>query len=209
MIDQFVTEQIWWHVARASGIVALVLTAASVIWGLLLSTRVMAGTPTPAWLLSMHRFLGALTVAFTGVHIVGLVADSYVSFGWAEVLVPWASSWQPTAVAFGVIGMYLLLAVQISSMMMRRIPRRWWKLIHQSSFLLFWVAVVHGVQAGTDASNPLYIIGTGALVLIVSFLTVTRALTARRIRRNPPPLPTGETERGGATTAGQHVGSPR
>ena len=57
-----VTEQLWWHIARASGIAALALTAAAVIWGLLLSTRVLRGRPTPAWLLSMHRWLGALTV---------------------------------------------------------------------------------------------------------------------------------------------------
>ena len=184
MIDGLITEQIWWHVARSSGVVALILTGGSVIWGLLLSTRVMNGTPTPAWLLSMHRFLGAMTVAFTGVHIAGLVADNYVHFGWAETLIPWASAWRPTAVALGVIAMYLLAAVQVSSIMMKRLPRRWWRRIHQSSFLLFWVAIVHGLQAGTDAENPIYVIGTVALVIVVLFLTVTRVLTARRHRRS-------------------------
>ena len=181
-----VTEQIWWHVARASGIVALVLTGAAVIWGLLLSTRLLRGRPTPAWLLSMHRFLGALTVTFTGIHVAGLVADSYVHFGWADVLVPFASDWRPGAVALGVVAMYLLAAIQISSMLMRRLPRRWWRLIHQSSFLLFWVSVLHGAQAGTDAGNPMYVAATGALVVAVLFLSVVRALAGRTTRRHHP-----------------------
>lgn len=178
-MNSLITEQIWWHVARASGITALLLTGGSVIWGLLLSTRVLRGRPTPAWLLSMHRFLGAMTVTFTGVHIAGLVADNYVHFGWLETLVPFTSAWQPFAVGLGVIAMYLLIAVQASSMMMRRIPRRWWKTIHQSSFLLFLISIVHGVQAGTDAGNPLYIGGVVAMVSVVLFLTVVRLIAAR------------------------------
>ena len=37
-----------WYVARASGIVAWVLLAASVLWGLAITTRVMNGRPRPA-----------------------------------------------------------------------------------------------------------------------------------------------------------------
>lgn len=187
LAEQLVTEQIWWYVARASGIVALVLTSAAVVWGLLLSTRVLRGRPTAAWLLSMHRFLGALTVVFTGVHVAGLVADSYVHFGWAEVLVPFASEWRPGAVALGVTAMYLLVAIQVSSIVMRRLPRRWWRHIHQSSFLLFWVSVVHGIQAGTDAGNPLAIVGTGALVLTVLVLSMVRVVASRPVSRSAAP----------------------
>ena len=57
------TEQFWWYVARSSGIVALVLAAASVIWGLLLSTKVLERRPGPRWLLDLHRWLGGCTVA--------------------------------------------------------------------------------------------------------------------------------------------------
>ena len=108
-------DQLWWHVARSGGIVALVLTGLAVIWGLLLSSKLLQGDPSPKWLLSLHRYLGSLSVIFTGVHIAGLVADSYLHFGWAEVLVPFASSWRPGAVALGVVAMYLLVAVQLTS----------------------------------------------------------------------------------------------
>ena len=55
-----VTSQLWWYTARAGGIVAWALLAASVVWGLLLSTRVRPGGVAPSWILDLHRFLGGL-----------------------------------------------------------------------------------------------------------------------------------------------------
>ena len=47
--------QFWWHLARSSGIVAWALLTASMIWGLLFTTRLLKGRPTPKWLLDLHR----------------------------------------------------------------------------------------------------------------------------------------------------------
>ena len=63
-----------WYAARASGLVAWGLVLASIVWGLLLATRVLGRRPTPAWLLSLHRYLGALAVAFVGVHVGAILA---------------------------------------------------------------------------------------------------------------------------------------
>ena len=106
--------QLWWYVARATGIVAWALLAASVIWGLLLSTRLARGRPTPAWLLDLHRFLGGSAVAFTALHLVGLVADNYVDFGLVDLLLPYASGWKPGPVALGIVSVYLLAVVEVT-----------------------------------------------------------------------------------------------
>ena len=89
--DAAMNPQTWWYLARATGYVAWALLTTSVISGLLLSTRLTNGRPTPAWILDLHRFLAGTAVAFTGLHIVGLVADNYVHFGAADLLVPFAS----------------------------------------------------------------------------------------------------------------------
>ena len=89
------SSQVWWHVARASGIVAWALAAATVLWGLALSTRALGPRPRAPWLLDLHRFLGGLTVVFVAVHLIGLWADSYVTFGYTELFVPMASAWRP------------------------------------------------------------------------------------------------------------------
>ena len=178
-------ESLWWYVARSGGIVALVLTGLSVIWGLALSTKVMQGAPSPRWLLSLHRWLGGLAVSFTAIHVGALVADSYVQFGPTDILVPFASDWKAGPVAWGIVSMYLLLAVQASSMMMKRLPRKLWNAIHMSSWLLFWTGLIHGATAGTDATNPVYVVITGAMTTLVAFLTGYRILATKKQRRTP------------------------
>lgn len=182
-------DQLWWYVARSGGIVALVLTGLAVIWGLALSTRILQRTPPPAWLLALHRRLGGLALAFTGVHVAGLALDDYVDFGPTELLVPLASTWRPGPVAWGIVSAYLLMAVQISSLLMKRLPRRWWKAVHGSSWLLFWSGLVHGATAGTDAGHPLYIVATATLTLLVVFLTGYRIVANRGGGRAPAPAP--------------------
>jgi predicted ferric reductase len=158
------SDQLWWYTARSSGIVAWAMLTASVLWGLALSTRVLRGRPRPAWLLDLHRFLGAAAVVFTGVHLLSLVLDSFVSFGPSELLVPFASHYRPAAVAWGVAGFYLLLAIEVTSLLRRRLPRRVWRATHYLSFPLFVMATAHAVTAGTDA---------GAAVLRAGLLVAT------------------------------------
>ena len=80
-------DKIPWYVARSSGIVAWALILATIVWGLLLATKVLGRKPGPAWVLSLHRYLGALAVAFVGVHVGAIVLDTYTSFGITDVLV--------------------------------------------------------------------------------------------------------------------------
>jgi len=174
-----VTTQLWWHVARATGIVAWALLASSVIVGLLLSTRLTRGRPTPAWLTDMHRFLGGTAVVFTLLHVGGLVADTYVHFGLADLLVPLASSWRPGAVALGVVSLYLLAAIELTSLLRRRIPRSVWRRVHLTSFVLFWTATFHFLLAGSDSGHPLARWGINITAATVVFLSLVRILAKR------------------------------
>ncbi|HEX5614262.1 MAG TPA: ferric reductase-like transmembrane domain-containing protein [Acidimicrobiia bacterium] len=205
-------QQLWWHVARAGGIVAWVLLALSVGWGLLLSTRLLGRRAAPAWLTDLHRFLGALALVFTVVHVAGLVADSYVHFGWSELFVPYASEWKPGAVAWGIVALYLLLAVELTSLVMRRIPRKWWKGVHLSSFGLFFAASVHGATAGSDATNLIYRATSAAMIAGVLFLTLVRILAdSPRARRTAQRSAGGRVVSARSEPTGDLVGdgSPR
>ena len=165
-----------WYVARASGILAWLLLSASVIWGLLLSTRLLQRRPSPRWLLDLHRFLGGLAVTFVGVHILGLVADNYLHFGVADVLVPFASQWRTSAVALGVVSIWLLVAVEITSLLMRRLPRRLWHRVHLASYGTFWFVTLHAVLAGSDSHNALFRLTMYGVIVVVVFLTVIRVM---------------------------------
>ena len=183
--------QLTWYLARSAGLLAWALVTASVVWGLLLSSKagVQGRRPRPAWLLDLHRYLGGLATIFVLVHVVALVADSYVHFDVVSVLVPYASEWRPGAVAWGVVGLWLLLAVELTSLARRRLPRRVWRLVHGASFPLFLVATIHGLTAGTDTGSVAFVGVAAALILVVAGLTGLRIDQARRPRPTARPAP--------------------
>ena len=166
--------QISWYAARSAGMMAWVLLTASVVWGLLLSTRVLGRRPRANWLLDLHRYLGGLATVFVGVHVLAIVADSYVSFGLADVLVPFASSWKPAAVAWGVVGLYLLVAIEVTSLVRGRLPKQAWHAVHLASFPLFAMATIHGLTAGTDGRAWLFEGSAVVALLVVSGLAAVR-----------------------------------
>lgn len=175
-----VDSRVTWYVVRASGLVLWLICAAAIIWGLVLSTRTVRRRGMPAWLADLHSFLGTLALVFCAVHVVALALDRFVDFGWRELFVPFASSWRPGAVAWGIVAMYLLVAVQVTSWMRRRLPRRVWHGVHLTSFVIFMSGSIHGITAGADRTNRLVVWGFVAVTALVAGLTITRFVTPRR-----------------------------
>jgi predicted ferric reductase len=163
-----------WTAARAGGIVAWALAAASILWGLAISTRATGPRPGRPWLYDLHRFLGGLAVVFTAVHVGAVLLDGFTPFGLADVLVPFAASWHPTAVAWGIVAFYLLLAVELTSLIRTRIPARLWRGVHLASFVLFVTSTIHALTAGTDRGSTLLVAPMVATVAAVGVLTTIR-----------------------------------
>lgn len=180
------TQELWWYTARATGLVAWVVVTASVVWGLLLSARVLRPSRA-AWALDLHRYLGVLALALTGLHVAAIAFDEWVGFDWDDLLVPYASAWRPAAVAWGIVAMYLLVAVEVTSLLMRWISRALWHAIHLLGFVVFGAVTAHGLMAGTDADEPVMVAFALGAIGLVGFLLVLRVSQATRRRT------TGET----------------
>ncbi|CRK55269.1 Flavodoxin reductases (ferredoxin-NADPH reductases) family 1; Vanillate O-demethylase oxidoreductase [Alloactinosynnema sp. L-07] len=170
--------RLWWYLARVGGLMSWWLLSATVVWGLLLYTRVLGPRTTTARLFDLHRFLSVLSLVFLAVHVLALVADSWVDVGLPQLLFPFTSDFRPVAVAWGVIAVYLLLAVEVTSLLRRRIPHRWWRYVHTCAFAVFALGTVHALTAGTDTTVVRWT--AVALIAAVVFLAVYRLLAGRR-----------------------------
>ena len=164
----------WWYVTRASAMIAWALMTLSVVWGILLSTRVMRRVDNPAWLQDLHSFLGGTMLIMVALHMVSLMFDQWLTFTPTEMLVPFATDFKPLPVALGIIAFYLLLAVQGSSMMMNRLPRMFWKGVHYSSFVAVILISFHAGFTGTDVGSPWYRIVSVSLIATVAIAVVLR-----------------------------------
>lgn len=180
------SDQVWWYATRAAGLMTWTTATASVVVGLMLSARAIRARTGP-WFLDLHRFLGGISVVFLIAHIATLWADSYVEFGPKELFVPGASPWRSEAIAWGIIAAYLLIAVEVSSLLRKRISGKLWRLIHFMSFAAMVAGSYHAWLAGSDVKNPI----TWAIAGIGSLLVL--GLISMRLQRQDPddPGPTG------------------
>jgi DMSO/TMAO reductase YedYZ heme-binding membrane subunit len=202
--------KLWWYVARAGGLVGWFLLAASVLWGLVLASKMFKKRARPAWTLDLHRFLGGAAVFFTGVHVVGLVADSYAHFGPAEILVPLASRWHPVAVAWGVVALYLLVAIEITSLAMKRLSNRTWKRVHRLGAGLFFFATLHGITAGTDTGGRVAMWTASSVLVLATFLWLSRVFTTKPLPVRTAPAGRGRPPDRGSRPAADAIGdAPR
>jgi sulfoxide reductase heme-binding subunit YedZ len=179
------TDPTFWLLARSSGITAYVLVTASVLAGLVVKSRPFGRAFKTADTLDLHRALAFLGLGMLALHGVALMLDRTVHMSPAALLVPGVSTYRPLPVALGVVAFELAVLLVVSFPLRRRIGMRAWRKFHWASYLVFVMATVHGLTAGTDSARPwahgLYLGAVGA----VAFATAWRALD--RPIRTPAP----------------------
>jgi len=178
-----------WIVLRAAGIAAYLMLFATVAWGLVGTSAAMGKRLSRATAVSIHQFISTAAVVLLGVHLGGLLVDSFMPFTPVDVLVPLHTSFRPVSVAFGIVAMYAAVVVLVSSWLRKRMSTKAWRRLHLLAVPAFAMSMVHGVLTGTDTVRPWMwwtYVATGAIVL---FLLVLRGLTVglRPQRHAPPP----------------------
>jgi len=175
-----------WFIIRGSGLAAFALLSASMIWGLWISNRTFGRTVKAKGLQWLHESLGLAAVAATVIHMVALSMDEFIGFGLADILVPGFATWEPLAVALGVVTFWTMVAVSASFYVKRWISQSMWRSIHYLSFGSFVAALAHGVMAGTDTGHPLvtslYVGATIAVVLLTGIRIVTASTHRKPVR---------------------------
>jgi sulfoxide reductase heme-binding subunit YedZ len=165
-------DQVLWFAARGAGIVSLLLSTAVVSLGLLTALRF----DRPGWprflTVELHRSIALISVIFVAIHVVTAVLDPFTSLGFLAAIVPLASSYRPLDVAFGIISVYLVLAVLLSSLIRDRLNQRTWRAIHWLAYAAWPMAVLHSITAGSDAFAPwMLAIVAGCCATVLAVLT--------------------------------------
>ncbi len=186
---QIDTPAIWWFVSRASGIVAWSLLVISVIVGVLLATRVLKPNDNPGWLYHFHNWLSGLTFVFAITHVTALMLDSFVTFTILDIAVPFHSDYVKNPalgripIAFGVMSLYILFAVQLTSLFRQKMSTNAWKAIHYSSYALVLLVSAHAGWTGTDVSSLIYRT-TGIVLILLTVVAIIVRLTVTRVKKS-------------------------
>jgi methionine sulfoxide reductase heme-binding subunit len=148
-----------WYAARATGLVALLLITATMVWGMLGTARARPRNWPRFTVNLLHRNLSLLTLAFLAVHIGSSVIDRYAGIGWLDAVIPFGSVYKPLWLGLGAVAFDLLVALVVTSLLRARINLRLWRAVHWAAYLCWPVALVHAVGIGTDSRGgwPLFV----------------------------------------------------
>jgi hypothetical protein len=163
-------QTVTWDVARAGGFTAYILMMLSVAVGLALTMH----WQSPKWprLINseLHNFLALLGTVFISIHVLAVWIDPFTRFGWAEVFLPFVSHYRPLWMAFGIVALYLGIAVGISTWIRPLIGYKWWRKLHILTLFAWILVTIHSIGTGSDTRAWWGILIYGGSVLLIGSL---------------------------------------
>ncbi len=173
--------QALWYLTRGSGTVALLLLTASVLLGVANTTR----WKTNGWprfiVYGLHRNVTLLALAFTAIHVITTIVDSFAPIGLVDAFIPFLSPYRPFWLGLGTVAFDLLLALIVTSFLRRRIGNRAWRAVHWLAYASWPVAMLHSFGTGSDAKGGWFLflgVACGATVLAAVLWRLLRSRDA-------------------------------
>ncbi len=171
----------YWYLARATGVVSLLLLTTSVVLGILGPLRVTLSERWPRFAIdTVHRDVSLLVIAVLVIHIVTSILDGFAPIKLIDAVIPFTSAYRPLWLGLGALAFDLLLALCITSLLRRRLGYRSWRAIHWLAYASWPVAVLHGLGTGSDTK------AWWNLALTVACLLAVVAAVWARIQQAKP-----------------------
>lgn len=185
-----------WVVERGFGFLGYLALAGSVVYGLLLSTKILDELAHRPITFALHQDLASFGLGLASVHGALLALDRSVPFSLTQIAIPGLAPYQPLAVAAGQVALYLMAIVVGSFYVRRRIGQRAWRLLHYLTFVSFVGATAHGLAAGTDSgtmwATAIYVVPSVAVAALLAYRIVrargARATRPASLERSMPPV---------------------
>lgn len=189
-------QPLQWWAARATGFAAYGALAASMLCGLMVSSRGLDGAVGRKTVTDYHQQWTLAALILTVLHTVIILTDEYVDISVVGGLVPGQSAHLTGAVALGTFALWGMAIIIVSSWLRSFISYELWRMIHASATAVLLLALVHGFVAGTDSKHDyarvLYV-ASGALVFGATVFRLTYEFRKPRAalpasNREPTPI---------------------
>jgi sulfoxide reductase heme-binding subunit YedZ len=186
-----VNDTLLWYATRGAGVVSLVLLTAVVVLGIVSVMRWQTASWPRFLTTGFHRNLALTTLIFLAIHVVTAVVDPFTALGWEAAIVPFSSPYRRLWLGLGVVSIYLLLAILLTSLLRPLFGSRVWRMVHWLAYAMWPVALIHSIGTGTDPRFlwmlAIEAICVGSIVAAVAWRVSRAAPTAWR--QLPAPTP--------------------
>lgn len=144
------SDTILWYATRGAGVVSLVLLTGVALLGIVGAMRWQTASWPRFLTIGFHRNLALATLIFLAIHIVTAVVDPFTALGWQAAIIPFSSAYRRLWLGLGAVAIYLLLAIVLTSLLRPLFGQRAWRIVHWLAYLMWPIAVIHGIGTGTD-----------------------------------------------------------
>ncbi len=184
-------QTVTWDVARAGGFTSYILLTLAVIVGLALSLQLQSPRRWPRLLNNeLHNFLTLLSSIFIIVHVLAVWVDPFTKFGWTDIFIPLTSNYRPVWMAFGIVALYLGIAIGISTWLRPLIGYTWWRRLHVLTLFIYAIVTIHGIGSGSDTHTwwglGIYLV---SLILVGSLFCRRLFAPTKKQKHAPAQLP--------------------
>ncbi|QEC47394.1 hypothetical protein FSW04_07230 [Baekduia soli] len=174
-----------WYASRAAGTAALALASASVGYGLLTAGRMLPRKLGGRRI--VHEALSLATLVAIAVHGLVLLGDTYMNPSLADVLIPFASSYQRWWTSLGIVAGWTLVVLGLSYYVRARIGVARWRVMHRFTLLAWLAGIAHSLGEGTDAGKAWFVAMLAIAIAPALAMAVLRL--AGRAPRGPGATP--------------------
>jgi sulfoxide reductase heme-binding subunit YedZ len=140
-----------WFVARATGLVSLILLTGVVVLGIVTTGRWSSLLWPRSLFASIHRNVSLLSVVFVAVHIAASILDPFAHIQLRDAVVPFGAAYRPVWLGLGVITIELAAAMIVTSLTRHFIGPPVWRVIHWTAYTLWPLALLHSLGTGSDS----------------------------------------------------------
>jgi len=181
----------WWLASRSSGIVALLAISISVIIGLMMANGLPRKPGAKRQLLAVHESTALAGLIAIAIHGVTLLGDHYLHPTITQIAIPFTIDYRPFYTGLGIIAGWSAAFLGLSFYARRWFGARRWRTIHRATILVWVLAVIHTLGAGTDASQlwmRVILLTTGIPIVFLFLRRILpgEAKPARRVRPAQP-----------------------
>ncbi|WP_084599171.1 ferric reductase-like transmembrane domain-containing protein [Actinoplanes subtropicus] len=164
------------------GVLALVALSITIMIGLVATDRLVLSIRQRVLLQSAHRTTGLIAVTSLALHVWTKIAESHISV--IDIFIPFLNQGNRLYVGFGTISGWIMVLVMWTGIARSRFIGRgkpWmWRSIHAISYLMWPIALVHGLAAGRAAKTWVIVSYIVCILAVLIGLAVRLSVSMNR-----------------------------
>jgi hypothetical protein len=164
------------------GVLALVSLSITIMVGLVSTDRLVLTIRQRLLLQSTHRTTGVMAVASLGIHLWTKLAEGHITV--IDFVIPFMRPGNELWVGFGTISAWIMIFTMWTGLVRARFIGRgkpWmWRAVHAFSYLMWPIAMMHGLNAGRPAAVWVIVSYVVCVVGVVIGLAVRIAVSLNR-----------------------------